>query len=126
MLQIWPIRQMRPVTERLFPNHPLLMGQRVLDSLFPYVSMKDLIYNKNNSIYIHRCVQGGTIAIPSAFGFGKGIITQSLSKYSNSDAMIYVGCGERGNEIVEILQDFPQVISLMDLTFFLLLKIFSS
>ncbi|CAF4285235.1 unnamed protein product [Rotaria sp. Silwood2] len=90
MLQIWPIRQMRPVTEKLVPNHPLLMGQRVLDSLFP-------------------CVQGGTIAIPGAFGCGKGSITQSLAKYSNSDAMIYVGCGERGNEMVEVLQDFPQL-----------------
>ncbi|CAF1182532.1 unnamed protein product [Rotaria sordida] len=90
MLQIWPIRQMRPVTEKLVPNHPLLMGQRVLDSLFP-------------------CVQGGTIVIPSAFGCGKGTITQSLSKYSNSDVMVYVGCGERGNEMVEVLQDFPQL-----------------
>ncbi|CAF1287559.1 unnamed protein product [Rotaria sordida] len=90
MLQIWPIRQMRPVTEKVVPNRPLLMGQRVLDSLFP-------------------CVQGGTIAIPSAFGCGKGTITQSLSKYSNSDAMVYVGCGERGNEMVEVLQDFPQL-----------------
>ncbi|CAF3734371.1 unnamed protein product [Rotaria sp. Silwood1] len=90
MLQIWPIRQMRPVTEKLVPNHPLLMGQRVLDSLFP-------------------CVQGGTIAIPGAFGCGKGAITQSLSKYSNSDVMVYVGCGERGNEMAEVLQDFPQL-----------------
>ena len=56
-----------------------------------------------------RCVQGGTTAIPGAFGCGKTVISQSLSKYSNSDVIIYVGCGERGNEMSEVLQDFPEV-----------------
>jgi len=56
-----------------------------------------------------RCVQGGTTAIPGAFGCGKTVISQSLSKFSNSDAIIYVGCGERGNEMAEVLRDFPQV-----------------
>merc|ERR1712042_27500 len=90
MLQIWPVRQPRPVSEKLAANHPLLTGQRVLDSLFP-------------------CVQGGTTAIPGAFGCGKTVISQSLSKYSNSDVIIYVGCGERGNEMSEVLQDFPEL-----------------
>lgn len=56
-----------------------------------------------------RCVQGGTTAIPGAFGCGKTVISQSLSKYSNSDIIIYVGCGERGNEMSEVLMDFPQL-----------------
>ena len=54
-------------------------------------------------------MQGGTTAIPGAFGCGKTVISQSLSKYSNSDVIIYVGCGERGNEMSEVLQDFPQL-----------------
>eukprot|EP00112_Aurelia_sp_Birch-Aquarium-sp1_P015141 Seg3329.1 transcript_id=Seg3329.1/GoldUCD/mRNA.D3Y31 product="V-type proton ATPase catalytic subunit A" protein_id=Seg3329.1/GoldUCD/D3Y31 len=90
MLQVWPVRQMRPCTEKLAGNHPLLTGQRVLDALFP-------------------CVQGGTTAIPGAFGCGKTVISQSLSKYSNSDVIIYVGCGERGNEMSEVLRDFPEL-----------------
>lgn len=90
MLQVWPVRQMRPVSEKLTANHPLITGQRVLDTLFP-------------------CVQGGTTAIPGAFGCGKTVISQSLSKYSNSDIIIYVGCGERGNEMAEVLEDFPSL-----------------
>jgi V-type H+-transporting ATPase subunit A len=58
---------------------------------------------------VFRCVQGGTTAIPGAFGCGKTVISQSLSKYSNSDLIIYVGCGERGNEMAEVLMDFPEV-----------------
>ncbi|CAG0895661.1 unnamed protein product [Cyprideis torosa] len=90
MLQVWPVRQPRPVAEKLPANHPLLTGQRVLDTLFP-------------------CVQGGTTAIPGAFGCGKTVISQSLSKFSNSDVIIYVGCGERGNEMSEVLRDFPEL-----------------
>ncbi|XP_022195730.1 V-type proton ATPase catalytic subunit A isoform X3 [Nilaparvata lugens] len=90
MLQVWPVRQPRPVTEKLPANYPLLTGQRVLDSLFP-------------------CVQGGTTAIPGAFGCGKTVISQALSKYSNSDVIVYVGCGERGNEMSEVLRDFPEL-----------------
>jgi V-type H+-transporting ATPase subunit A len=60
-------------------------------------------------VCIFRCVQGGTTAIPGAFGCGKTVISQSLSKFSNSDAIVYVGCGERGNEMAEVLRDFPQV-----------------
>lgn len=56
-----------------------------------------------------RCVQGGTTAIPGAFGCGKTVISQALSKYSNSDVIVYVGCGERGNEMSEVLRDFPEL-----------------
>lgn len=84
MVQLWPVRTLRPYNEKLIANHPLLTGQRVLDALFP-------------------CVQGGTTAIPGAFGCGKTVISQSLSKYSNSDVIVYVGCGERGNEMAEVV-----------------------
>ncbi|XP_072774532.1 V-type proton ATPase catalytic subunit A isoform X2 [Taeniopygia guttata] len=90
MIQLWPVRQVRPVAEKLPGNHPLLTGQRVLDALFP-------------------CVQGGTTAIPGAFGCGKTVISQALSKFSNSDVIVYVGCGERGNEMAEVLRDFPEL-----------------
>lgn len=72
MIQKWPVRQPRPVTEKLRANTPLLTGQRVLDALFP-------------------SVQGGTCAIPGAFGCGKTVISQALSKFSNSDCIVYVG-----------------------------------
>ncbi|CAH7665913.1 V-type proton ATPase catalytic subunit A [Phakopsora pachyrhizi] len=90
MCQLWPVRAPRPVTEKLTPDFPLLTGQRVLDSLFP-------------------CVQGGTTAIPGAFGCGKTVISQAVSKFSNSDVIIYVGCGERGNEMAEVLMEFPEL-----------------
>ena len=85
MMQVWPVRAPRPVTEKHTADHPLLTGQRILDALFP-------------------CVQGGTTAIPGAFGCGKTVISQAISKYSNSDIMIYVGCGERGNEVCPLLE----------------------
>eukprot|EP01117_Protostelium_nocturnum_P020457 TRINITY_DN9205_c0_g1_i1.p1 TRINITY_DN9205_c0_g1~~TRINITY_DN9205_c0_g1_i1.p1 ORF type:complete len:621 (-),score=238.38 TRINITY_DN9205_c0_g1_i1:75-1937(-) len=90
MMQLWPVRRPRPVAEKLMADSPLLCGQRVLDALFP-------------------TVQGGTCAIPGAFGCGKTVISQSLSKFSNSDGIIYVGCGERGNEMAEVLMDFPEL-----------------
>jgi V-type H+-transporting ATPase subunit A len=68
----------------------------------------------NFSAPILRCVQGGTTAIPGAFGCGKTVISQSLSKFSNSDAIIYVGCGERGNEMAEVLKDFPKLTMEVD------------
>merc|ERR1712176_1215534 len=89
-MQTWGVRTPRPVAEKMRADHPLLTGQRVLDALFP-------------------CVQGGTTAIPGAFGCGKTVISQALSKYSNSDVIIYVGCGERGNEMAEVLQEFPEL-----------------
>lgn len=90
MFQSWPVRTPRPVVEKLAATNPLVTGQRVLDALFP-------------------CVQGGTTAIPGAFGCGKTVISQSLSKFSNSNAIVYVGCGERGNEMAEVLDEFPSL-----------------
>jgi V-type H+-transporting ATPase subunit A len=86
----WPVRQPRPSAQKLQANEPLETGQRVLDAFFP-------------------CVLGGTSAIPGAFGCGKTVISQSLSKFSNSDGIIYVGCGERGNEMAEVLVEFPEL-----------------
>merc|ERR1711981_1354011 len=77
-------------TEKLPGNEPLITGLRVIDGLFP-------------------SVLGGTCAVPGAFGCGKTVISQSLSKFSNSDAIVYVGCGERGNEMAEVLSDFPEL-----------------
>jgi len=86
----WPVRKPRPVAEKLQGIEPLLTGQRVLDCLYP-------------------SVLGGTCCIPGAFGCGKTCISQALSKYSNSHGIIYVGCGERGNEMAEVLADFPEL-----------------
>lgn len=90
MYHEWPVRIPRPYVEKLQGKTPLLTGQRVLDALFP------------------SCL-GGTCAIPGAFGCGKTCISQALSKYSNSDCIIYVGCGERGNEMAEVLTEFPEL-----------------
>jgi V-type H+-transporting ATPase subunit A len=90
MMHEWPVRVPRPTTEKLAADKPFVVGQRVLDALFP-------------------SVQGGTVAIPGAFGCGKTVISQSVSKFSNSDIIIYVGCGERGNEMAEVLMDFPEL-----------------
>ncbi|GAV48101.1 hypothetical protein ZYGR_0I03980 [Zygosaccharomyces rouxii] len=81
MFHTWPVRVPRPVAEKLSADVPLLTGQRVLDALFP-------------------CVQGGTTCIPGAFGCGKTVISQSLSKFSNSDAIVYVGCFAKGTEVM--------------------------
>eukprot|EP01067_Filipodium_phascolosomae_P009020 Filipodium_phascolosomae@DN7941_c0_g1_i1.p1 len=86
----WPVREPRPFVEKLPGKEPLLTGQRVLDCLYP-------------------SVLGGTCAIPGAFGCGKTVISQALSKYSNSQVIVYVGCGERGNEMAEVLTDFPEL-----------------
>ncbi|KAF2096165.1 V-type ATPase [Rhizodiscina lignyota] len=90
MMHNWPVRVPRPSSEKLSSDSPLIVGQRVLDALFP-------------------SVQGGTVCIPGAFGCGKTVISQSLSKFSNSDIIVYVGCGERGNEMAEVLMDFPEL-----------------
>lgn len=90
MMHNWPVRVPRPSSEKLSSDQPLIVGQRVLDALFP-------------------SVQGGTVCIPGAFGCGKTVISQSLSKFSNSDVIVYVGCGERGNEMAEVLMDFPEL-----------------
>merc|ERR1712230_119857 len=90
MMHSWPVRVPRPVNERLQADAPFIVGQRVPDALFP-------------------SVQGGTVCIPGAFGCGKTVISQSVSKFSNSDIIVYVGCGERGNEMAEVLMDFPEL-----------------
>lgn len=86
----WPVRKPRPVAEKLAGKVALQTGQRVIDALFP-------------------SVLGGTCAVPGAFGCGKTVISQALSKHSNSDMIVYVGCGERGNEMAEVLNDFPEL-----------------
>merc|ERR1719252_410236 len=90
MQQFWPVRSPRPTSEKLAGDMPLLTGQRVVDALFP-------------------SVLGGTCAVPGAFGCGKTVISQALSKFANTDGIIYVGCGERGNEMAEVLGDFPEL-----------------
>ena len=95
MSHMWAVRQFRPSADKLAGKVPLLTGQRILDSLFP-------------------SVLGGTCAIPGAFGCGKTCISQALSKYSNSECIVYVGCGERGNEMAEVLNDFPELTTMLD------------
>jgi len=95
LFQRWPVRQGRPVVEKLQGKSALLTCERVIDALFPVT-------------------QGGTAAVPGAFGCGKTVISQALSKYSNSDVVVYVGCGERGNEMAEVLSDFPELTAMID------------
>jgi V/A-type H+-transporting ATPase subunit A len=90
MLQTWPVRRPRPVKDRLMPTIPLVTGQRVLDFLFPIA-------------------KGGTAAIPGGFGTGKTVTEQQLSKWCDAQVVIYVGCGERGNEMTEVLTTFPKL-----------------
>lgn len=91
MVQKWPVRDGRPYRKKVAPNEPLITGQRVIDTFFP-VS------------------QGGAAAIPGPFGAGKTVIQHQVAKYSNVDIVIYVGCGERGNEMTEVLDEFPKLI----------------
>jgi len=84
----WPVRRVRPYRQRLLPTEPLITGQRVLDSLFPLA-------------------RGGTAAIPGGFGTGKTITQHQLSKWCEADLIVYVGCGERGNEMTGILTELP-------------------
>lgn len=86
----WPVRQGRPVTRRLGADHPMLTGQRILDTLFP-VS------------------RGSKAALPGGFGTGKTILQESLAKYCDADIIVYVGCGERGNEMAGVLAEFPEL-----------------
>ncbi len=86
----WPVRQARPVTEKLDPVTPFLTGMRILDVLFPLT-------------------MGGTAAIPGPFGSGKTVTQQSVAKFGNADIVVYVGCGERGNEMTDVLVEFPEL-----------------
>ncbi|MDR1405066.1 MAG: V-type ATP synthase subunit A [Candidatus Methanoplasma sp.] len=91
MMQKWPVRVSRPVSEKYQPDVPLVTGLRVLDTMFPLA-------------------KGGAAAIPGAFGTGKTVTQQSLAKYSNAEIVVYIGCGERGNEMTEVLTEFPELV----------------
>ena len=88
MLQRWPVRRPRPYSARSASAIPLITGQRVLDTLFPLA-------------------KGGAAAIPGGFGAGKTVLQQQIAKWSDADVVVYIGCGERGNEMTSVLQDFP-------------------
>ncbi|RRJ30773.1 ATP synthase subunit A [Halocatena pleomorpha] len=90
MHQEWPVREARPTVEKQTPTTPLVSGQRILDGLFPLA-------------------KGGTAAIPGPFGSGKTVTQQSLAKFADADIVVYVGCGERGNEMTEVIDDFPEL-----------------
>ena len=90
MLQKWPVRKARPVKEKFDPSLPLITGQRVVDTFFPVA-------------------KGGTAAIPGGFGTGKTVMLHQLAKWSDAQVVIYVGCGERGNEMTDVLREFPKL-----------------
>ncbi len=91
MLQRWPVRRGRPYKEKLPPTEPLITGQRVVDTLFPIA-------------------RGGVAAVPGPFGSGKTVLQHALAKWSDADIIVYVGCGERGNEMTDVLNEFPELI----------------
>ncbi|MBA1341229.1 MAG: V-type ATP synthase alpha chain [ANME-2 cluster archaeon] len=90
MMQKWPVRMPRPVNKKLTPNTPLITGQRILDGMFPVA-------------------KGGTAAIPGPFGSGKTVTQQQLAKWSDTEIVVYIGCGERGNEMADVLTEFPEL-----------------
>ncbi len=90
MMQRWPVRMPRPVEKKFIPTRPLITGQRILDGLFPVA-------------------KGGTAAIPGPFGSGKTVTQQQLAKWSDTDIVVYIGCGERGNEMADVLNEFPEL-----------------
>ena len=90
MMQKWPVRKPRPVSKKQMPNTPLITGQRILDGLFPVA-------------------KGGTAAIPGPFGSGKTVTQQQLAKWSDTEIVVYIGCGERGNEMADVLSEFPEL-----------------
>ncbi|WP_296112762.1 V-type ATP synthase subunit A [uncultured Anaerococcus sp.] len=91
MIQHWPVRKGRPIKEKIDPDEPLITGQRVIDTFFPVA-------------------KGGTAAIPGPFGSGKTVVQHQIAKYADADIVIYVGCGERGNEMTDVLNEFPELI----------------
>ncbi|WP_415406164.1 V-type ATP synthase subunit A [Sulfurovum sp. CS9] len=90
MVQRWPVRISRPFKERVLSGKPMITGQRIIDFLFPIS-------------------EGGSASIPGGFGTGKTILQQTLAKWSDADIIVYIGCGERGNEMTEVLQEFPEL-----------------
>lgn len=91
LMQKWPVRQGRPYAKKLSPNKPLITGQRVVDTLFPIA-------------------KGGVAAIPGPFGSGKTVTQHQLAKWAEADIVVYIGCGERGNEMTDVLNEFPELI----------------
>lgn len=91
MIQKWPVRQGRPVAQKLNPEEPLVTGQRVIDTLFPVA-------------------KGGAATVPGPFGAGKTVVQHQIAKWADVDLVVYVGCGERGNEMTEVINEFPQLI----------------
>ncbi len=91
MIQNWPVRRGRPIKRKLDPNEPLVTGQRVIDTFFPVA-------------------KGGTAAIPGPFGSGKTVVQHQVAKFADADIVVYVGCGERGNEMTDVLNEFPELI----------------
>ncbi|MBD3260956.1 MAG: V-type ATP synthase subunit A, partial [Candidatus Altiarchaeales archaeon] len=90
MMHTWPVKKPRPIKKKLIPREPLITGQRVIDVFFPIS-------------------KGGTAAIPGPFGAGKTVAQHQFAKWSDADIIVYVGCGERGNEMTEVLDEFPQL-----------------
>ena len=90
MLQRWPVRRGRPYQEKMAPRSPMITGQRVIDTLFPIAS-------------------GGVAAVPGPFGSGKTVVQHQLAKWADADIIVYVGCGERGNEMTDVLMEFPEL-----------------
>ena len=91
LMQKWPVRRGRPFEKKLAPNVPLVTGQRVVDTLFPIA-------------------KGGVAAIPGPFGSGKTVTQHQLAKWAEADIVVYIGCGERGNEMTDVLNEFPELI----------------
>nr|HRM19807.1 V-type ATP synthase subunit A [Trichococcus flocculiformis] len=91
MLQRWPVRRGRPFKQKMNPHTPMVTGQRVIDTFFPIT-------------------KGGAAAVPGPFGAGKTVVQHQIAKYSDVDIVIYVGCGERGNEMTDVLNEFPELI----------------
>ena len=90
MMQKWPVRKGRPYVEKMSPSEPMITGQRVIDTLFPIA-------------------KGGTAAVPGPFGSGKTVVQHQLAKWADADIIVYVGCGERGNEMTDVLVEFPEL-----------------
>ncbi len=90
MMQKWPVRQSRPTKKKFNPTEPLLTGQRVIDTFFPVT-------------------KGGTAAIPGPFGSGKTVVQHQLAKWADAEVVVYIGCGERGNEMADVLMEFPEI-----------------
>ena len=91
LMQKWPVRRPRPYKEKLPPSEPMVTGQRIIDALFPIA-------------------KGGTACVPGPFGSGKTVVQHQLAKWSDVDIVVYVGCGERGNEMTDVLREFPELV----------------